>query len=283
MAVIDLQAFGDWNRSLAGLATLTNPRDIPRWLVDSLNILVSCDLCAITVYSPTRKAEDIYHDSLTQWPEEDHANYFGGAYLLDPFYRAGIAGKPAGLYKLGEVAPAGFEQSEYFRTYYESSPISDEVNFLFYMDEDHFICVALDRKEDSPPFSEEEVQTLRQCEEMLEAVLLNYWGRTAEDRRATGSKLYVQLEQALGTFGDSVLTPREAEIMRLYLYGHDTRSIADRLDISVNTVAVHRKNAYARLDINSQSELFSLFISSMYCFQGDSELDPLALFLDTPK
>ncbi len=283
MAVIDIQAFGDWNRRLAGLATLTNPRDIPRWLVDSLNILVPCDLCEITVYSPSRKAEVLYHDSLTHWPEEDHAIYYGGAYLLDPFYRAGIEGRPDGLYRLADIAPDGFTQSEYYQTYFKNSPSSDEVGYLFQMDADYFICVYLERTKESPPFSDEEVEILRQCEDMLQAILINYWGRTAEDRRATGSKLYVQLEQALGSVGDAFLTPRDAEIMRLYLYGHDTRSIAERLGISVNTVAVHRKNAYARLDINSQSELFSLFISSMYSFQGGTDLDPLAVFLDTPK
>ena len=37
-------------------------------------------------------------------------------------------------------------------------------------------------------------------------------------------------------------------------------SIATLLNISVGTVKVHRKNIYAKLEISSQSELFSLFL-----------------------
>jgi DNA-binding CsgD family transcriptional regulator len=79
-----------------------------------------------------------------------------------------------------------------------------------------------------------------------------------------------------------VLTARESQVLRLYLKGHSTGSIAERLDISKHTVALHRKNAYAKLDIGSQFELFHLFIDSLTCFDADEPGDPLRTYLSAP-
>ena len=55
-------------------------------------------------------------------------------------------------------------------------------------------------------------------------------------------------------------TEREREITQLILRGHSSQSIAFNLGISLGTVKTHRKNAYAKLGISSQSELLSLFL-----------------------
>jgi len=44
------------------------------------------------------------------------------------------------------------------------------------------------------------------------------------------------------------------------LGGHSSKAIAQRLQISVETVRVHKKHLYSKLGINSQSELFSVFL-----------------------
>ncbi|MCY1250836.1 Bacterial regulatory protein, luxR family [compost metagenome] len=51
---------------------------------------------------------------------------------------------------------------------------------------------------------------------------------------------------------------REAEVIRLMLKGHSTKSIARHLGNSPETVKVHRKRIYSKLKISSQGELFSL-------------------------
>ena len=43
------------------------------------------------------------------------------------------------------------------------------------------------------------------------------------------------------------------------LSGFSSKSIAAKLDISVETVRAHRKHIYNKLNINSQSELFAIF------------------------
>jgi DNA-binding CsgD family transcriptional regulator len=48
--------------------------------------------------------------------------------------------------------------------------------------------------------------------------------------------------------------------VQLILRGHSNHSISLRLGITEGTAKIHRKAIYDRLDISSQSELFSMFI-----------------------
>jgi DNA-binding CsgD family transcriptional regulator len=58
---------------------------------------------------------------------------------------------------------------------------------------------------------------------------------------------------------DAGLTEREAEVCAAIAVGYRAESAAARLGISPNTVATHRKRAYAKLGISSQTELFAIF------------------------
>ena len=51
------------------------------------------------------------------------------------------------------------------------------------------------------------------------------------------------------------LTPREREMVQLLSEGHSTAQIAERLHVSVKTVATHRENMLHKLQIRSVAEL----------------------------
>lgn len=51
------------------------------------------------------------------------------------------------------------------------------------------------------------------------------------------------------------LTPRELEILQLIVNGNSNKEIADHLDLSANTVAVHRANIMETLGIHKTAEL----------------------------
>ena len=51
------------------------------------------------------------------------------------------------------------------------------------------------------------------------------------------------------------LTPRELQVLQLICDGHSNREIAKKLDLSANTVAVHRANIMNALDIHKTAEL----------------------------
>ena len=51
------------------------------------------------------------------------------------------------------------------------------------------------------------------------------------------------------------LTPRERQVLQLIAQGHSNKEIAGLLDVSVNTVSVHRANLMNTLDIHRTAEL----------------------------
>ena len=53
---------------------------------------------------------------------------------------------------------------------------------------------------------------------------------------------------------DSHLTGREKEILRLVARGVNNRAIADALNLSENTVKVHMRNIFIKLDVSSRTE-----------------------------
>jgi len=65
------------------------------------------------------------------------------------------------------------------------------------------------------------------------------------------------------------LTRREVEVCAAIVMGYRAEAVALRLGISPNTVATHRKRAYAKLMISSQTELFGLLFSGWHAPGGD--------------
>ena len=55
--------------------------------------------------------------------------------------------------------------------------------------------------------------------------------------------------------GTAALTPREREMVQLLSEGLSTQQIADRLHVSIKTVATHREHVMQKLDISSLAEL----------------------------
>jgi len=84
--------------------------------------------------------------------------------------------------------------------------------------------------------------------------------------------------QGMENFGKSCLSAKEGEVLHLLLMGHSAKSTAERMGISPGTVKIHRNNIYAKLDINSQTELFSLFIDALANMAGDGSEDPLIAY-----
>ena len=52
------------------------------------------------------------------------------------------------------------------------------------------------------------------------------------------------------------------------------------MQISPDTVKMHRKNLYAKLNISTQPELFFLFISSLSYVGKGLDQDPLSLLIE---
>lgn len=66
------------------------------------------------------------------------------------------------------------------------------------------------------------------------------------------------------------LTGRELEVLQLIAEGHATREIAERLHVSVKTVATHRANIMDKLGIHGVAELTKYAIRQGIVSIGDS-------------
>jgi len=53
---------------------------------------------------------------------------------------------------------------------------------------------------------------------------------------------------------DYELTPHETRLLTMLAEGHNYRTAAVELDVSVNTIAFHIKNIYAKMQVHSKSE-----------------------------
>ena len=277
MSAVSADRFGAFNRRVAELLDPDNRDRAPELLAKACNALLPSNDCLIAVFGRNIKPAWIYDNVPADIHEQVIGMYQARHYLLDPFYRAAVEGVESGLYRLRDVAPTGFRQSQYYKEYYEGSKTGDEAAFLFRFPGDLVGYVGLLNTSEQPNHRQSDIDRLRLAQPVIEQLFLDYWtnvGNATED-----PTLHSQLETALGMFGDSVLTGRESQVLRLYLKGHSTGSIAERLDISKHTVALHRKNAYAKLDIGSQFELFHLFIDSLTCYDADEPEDPLKTYL----
>jgi DNA-binding CsgD family transcriptional regulator len=182
-------------------------------------------------------------------------DYLAGPYMLDPFVQQVMAGTRAGCFRLLDLAPDRFRQSEYFRVHYRLTGIREEVGFFFPMPGAAVGVLSLARLDDAPRLTRRELGILRLVAPALGALCAEHYAAQLDstDHRAP-------LTHAYQSFGDKLLSEREREIVALVLQGHSTESIAGRLDISPGTVKIHRRNIYRKLGIGTQAELFARFL-----------------------
>jgi len=208
--------------------------------------------------------------------------FLKGAYLLDPCYRAAQDGHE-GFYRLDELAPVGFRKSEYYKNYFRHTGLIDECGYLFRLNAQapgDWLNISLGRDEHHHRFSLSQQRLLQDIAPLLQSLCEQHWQSTDHSQHQDDD-LHRHLSSALSHFGRSVLTEREAQIIQLFLHGHSTKSIAQKLSISPETVKLHRKHSYAKLDVTSQSELFYLFIDALSSMRPPFGGDPLEGYLES--
>ncbi|WP_313512447.1 helix-turn-helix transcriptional regulator [Pseudomonas sp.] len=179
-------------------------------------------------------------------------DYLKGLYLLDPFYLAARENPASGLFRLADVAPECFEQTDYYQRYFSLNVVADEVQLNVQLDEQRVLCLSLGSHR---PFSPEQTALLGLLSPWLGALLAQRRHFEALPRaEAAEPDWQSRLAQQL--------TQRELDVARLLLSGHSGKEIARKLEISAETVKVHRKHIYSKLGIKSHSELFSLLLKA---------------------
>lgn len=196
-------------------------------------------------------------------------SYLRGAYLLDPFYSACIAGCREGLWRMRDLAPDDFLSSGFASSREVHPCISDEagtlveeIGFVIPLTDGFSATYSLMRNRGGTPFDAGEFQKLADMTPIIAASMRQHWkalkaNGTGEDRSRIDAEMV--FERVFG----GVLTPAQNAVTKLILRGHSSLSIANHLGITEGTVKLHRSNIYRRLNISSQGELFQIFINQL--------------------
>lgn len=265
--------FSQWNNTISQVLSKEFSTQSMSLLLRSVEELVDASSGIITVYPSQTKPYSPHHRLLANEDSNLQLDkYADGAYLLDPFYTFGVKKSREGVFSLRQLAPEGFTDSEYFHVFYHQLDYVDEASLLFQINSELFISISVGRLAMFAPFTEQEIKLLNSAFPLLKSLLTVWANQHLTDQTAS---LEWQLDRALTNFGSSLLTPKECEILHLILHGYAVKSIAQQLENSLETIKHHRRNIYTKLDVNSQSELFYLFIASLKQLPTNSSQDPL--------
>jgi len=240
-----------WNAGLAAAVSLLGESGFPAALERALRQLVSFEMMNGFAYAPGGKAFDLDNERIVGDRTTIVDHYLAGAYILDPFYDAVHNPPPGGMLIMRKLAPDRFAETEYYRRHYQATGIVDEIGFVLRL-RDADAVLSLSRMGEVPAFSRRDIARLESAAPVVRALAERHWHARLDP--AGG-------EDAAATISHPLLSKRELEIVTLILKGHSTYSIAATLGLSPNTVKVHRRQAYAKLTISSQAELFHLFLS----------------------
>ncbi len=250
--------------AIAGAIDAIGQHDFHDRFCDYLATCLAYDNVIAITYHGTLRPE--VHYRRTRGPNvfrHVETTYLDGAYVIDPVYQYHLRRKPSGIFRLKEIAPDQFHRSHYYKWYYGQIGIIDEISVIQSVGEDTTITISMGRDSSSNQvFSAQEEKLLRQHEAVILNLARVHWmnGVTAP-RRPRGSDSIVDgLIVAMRNRHDIALSRRQAEIALMILQGHSSYSISLVLEISLQTVKVHRKQLYRRCRISSQAELFTLIL-----------------------
>lgn len=237
-------------------------------LVGALKSITDFDYLVAFAYHENEMPVCLSH---TFSPEERAVfveDYLKGPYLLDPFFKACGRKVNPGLYRLRDIAPDRFYQSEYYRSYYVQTGLAEEICYVVYLPNSVAMTISVMRSSNSPKFSAREFRLLASVAPIVSSLAQRHWhdahSKFEDDpsHQEPGEKRTI-IENTVNALFRPRITPRETQVVAQVLEGHSSDSIAKRLGISVGTVRIHRRNVYAKLDISSQQELFSIFFQKI--------------------
>ncbi len=253
--------------SLAGpvVSALDTPA-LPQALADLLRQVAPFTYTVVFGYIGSDRPLDLYDDFPPGKRKIFVTDYQAGPYLLDPFYLAATRPVAPGLYRLRDMAPDRFYQGEYYRNYYAQTGLAEEIAYFIDLPDRTMIALSLMRAEKT--FSQREFAALRAVFPFVAAIAQRHWGAAglasgAEARPPGLRRDRRTVTHDVSSFGIGILTAREREVAEFTLKGHSAESAGQILGISPGTVRIHRRNIYAKLRINSQGELFSLFLATL--------------------
>lgn len=237
-------------------------------LVAALKSITDFDYLVTFAYHENELPICLYHRFSPERRVVFVDDYLKGPYLLDPFFKACDRKVNAGLYRLGDIAPDRFYQSEYYHSYYVQTGLAEEICYIVYLPKGVAVVVSLMRSANSSRFSAREFRLLTSVAPIINSLVQRHWQDAHNQFDDVTANLQIVenrtiIESTVSALFSPLITPRETQVVAQVLEGYSSESIASSLGISVGTVRIHRRNVYAKLNISSQQELFSIFFKTI--------------------
>ncbi|TBU95587.1 helix-turn-helix transcriptional regulator [Phytopseudomonas dryadis] len=249
-----------WHQSVGKLIEALDRPGFWTALVRILEQYVAFDSWVVLIFSDTRPQVLAECPGLDGGPDTLFLDYLKGLYQLDPFYIDSRERAVGGLLHLADVAPERFERTDYYQRYFRLNVVVDEVQFNVPLQAGHTLCLSLGARH---LFSPESLALLGLIQPWVSGLMRQRLAFEQDLLRGTApGPAQPQTPGSAGHRLENTLTARELDVARLMLSGCSGKEIARKLAISTETVKVHRKHIYGKLGINSQSELFALFLQA---------------------
>lgn len=266
-----------WQQSLAELVDALATEQFYACFARACELVSGFESALVVWLSSNHRPIALYHDLPEDFADDSTKPWLEGGYLFDPFYTLFQQDAPEGIYLLKDLAPDSFYESEYYRSYYSKTGLTDECGLLINMDKDHSVLISLGNR-GGPAVTPNQLRNLQTVLPVLAALC-----RRQQSASQGEINFSAPLDKAFRNFGKDHLSVRECEVIQLILKGHSNKAIAQLLDISVDTVKVYNKRFHAKLEISSQAELFSLFLEAISLVPFDADIDPLTHYLEITR
>jgi DNA-binding CsgD family transcriptional regulator len=250
-----------WHQAIGRLIEMLDRPNFWLALVRMVNGYIPVDSWVVLIFSSGRPRVLAECPGKDGGPDPLFQDYLKGLYLLDPFYLANREAPQSGLFRLADVAPECFEQTDYYQRYFRLNVVADEVHINVQLDAQRTLSLSLGSER---LFSPEQIALLSLIQSWVAGLMRQRMAFEPEvpEQTASPTPSWQSWLDATGQQLDTPLSARELEVGRLMLSGCSNKEIARKLAISAETVKVHRKHMYSKLGIKSQSELFSLFLKA---------------------
>jgi DNA-binding CsgD family transcriptional regulator len=269
LIAVPFGALHKWHGGMREAFAHIDEPDALQHLASALAQLVSVESMMISLERKDRAPQLLHQRGIAQeYQVSILERYFAGGYLLDPFCLAVEQGLAQGFYHLEEIAPDNFFDSDYYKSYYLKAGCSEDSYYIVDIGNDTKISVSLYQGFGGECLSTEQLNLLRAVEPLVREFISEFSQRgmlrsreiQCDKDQGMRDDLKHRVQSAFEHFGSDLLTERERQVAHMVLRGHSVKSTASQMNISPETVRMHRKNLYLKLEVGSQSELFALFI-----------------------
>ena len=273
-------AFQRWNSDLANIIAHVGDPIFFQQVFAALEVQVPVAYPQAWLYHKDLPPQLLDH----KIPKDAYASqvddYLEGPYREDPFFKISLSAPRNNCYRLSRLVTGDFEQSTYHQNYYISTGIVDEAIIVTRLADGSVINIGLMRQASQGEFSEEEYNWLYSVSQCLaELIELHTRREDFVESNLLQPGVDHHIQQGYETFGTSYVSEREQQVLELLLRGYGADTSAEKLDISIETVRRHRKSIYRKLDVNSQADLFALFINVIPHVAKAKGDDPLKAYM----